>query len=229
MQSTGAGVRYEGPEDRIFRESTRNHAILLPMTAAADRLKHLSVEEYYRLDESSDSRFDYYNGEVFENSGGTSRHSAIGADLLIALGNQLKGKPCQPFTADQRIRAKTSSYRFHPDLSIICGGIEYEDDASSNRHTATNPTVLFEILSPSTEGSTRGNKWLNAQFIESLRVFVLLSQDEPIVEIYERRDDSDEWIYRTVRGLDATLNIGTIEVAISMREIYERALAMPER
>ncbi len=200
------------------------------MTAAEDQFQYLSVEQYYDLEESSDSRFDYLDGEVFENSGGTSRHSAISMDLGIALGIQLKGKPCQPFTADQRIRVKTSTYRFHPDVSVFCGDMEYEEEEKSpNRHTATNPTVLFEVLSPNNEGNTRGMKWLNAQFIGSLRVFVLLSQDEPVVEVYERHGDGDEWLYRAIRGMDSTLTIETIEVAIPLRDIYERALSLPDR
>ena len=200
------------------------------MTVAIDQLKHLSVEDYYALEESSDSHFDYLDGEVFENSGGTSRHSAIGMDLGIALGTQLKGKPCQPFNGDQRIRVKSSTYRFHPDMSVFCGKMEYEEEEKSpNRHTATNPTVLFEVLSPNNEGDTRGWKWLNAQFIESLRAFVLLSQDESIVEVYERQETEEEWRYRSIRGMESVLEIESIGVAIQLTEIYERAMEMPER
>ncbi len=200
------------------------------MTVAEDQLKYLSVEAYYELEESSESRFDYLDGEVFENSGGTSRHSAISMDLGAALVGRLKGKPCQPFTADQRIRVKTSTYRFHPDVSVFCGPMEYEEEEKSpNRHTATNPTALFEVLSPNNEGDTRGSKWLNAQFIESLRAFILLSQDEPIVEVYERQDGDEEWRYRAIRGLDSELVIESIEVSVPLAEIYERALKIPER
>ena len=200
------------------------------MTAAVEKLQFLSVEEYYDLDESSESRFDYLDGEVFENSGGTSRHGAISLDLGSALVVRLKGKPCKPFPADQRIRAKSSTYRFHPDLSVFCNEIEYEEEEKSpNRHTATNPTVLFEVLSPGNEGSTRGHKWINAQFIESLRAFVLLSQDEPIVEIFERNDEAQQWRYRLIRGLDSELEIDAIDVSVPLREIYERALEMPDR
>lgn len=200
------------------------------MTAAEDQLLHLSVEEYYELDESSESRFDYLDGEVFENSGGTSRHSAIGADLMISLGIQLRGKPCQPFTADQRIRVKSSSFRFHPDVSVFCSQIEYEEEEGGRqRHTATNPTVLFEVLSPNNEGSTRGTKWQNAQFIESLQAFVLLSQDEPFVEIFERTDAGEVWTYRVVRGLDASVTIESIDATIPLKDVYERPLSLPER
>lgn len=213
----------------FLREEGRNRGIFLSMTAAEDMLAHMTVDQYYELEESSDSRFDYLDGEVFENSGGTSRHSAITVDLCAALVFHLKGKPCQPYSADQRIRVKTSSYRFHPDVSVICGDIDYEDEANTNRHTATNPTVLFEVRSPGTEGETRGTKWLNAQFIESLRAFVLLAQDEPLVEIFDREGDGEEWTYRTVRGIDSSLRISSIDVSVPLREIYERALAMPER
>ncbi len=198
------------------------------MTAAVDKLQYLSVEEYYQLEESSDSRFDYLDGEILENTGGTSRHSAISVDLGTALSIHMKGKPCRPFNADQRIRVLSSTYRFHPDLSVFCGKLEYEDEEKSpNRHTATNPTVLFEVLSPSTEGNTRGNKWINAQFIESLRAFVLLSQDEPLVEVYERKDLSEQWRYRLIRGMDSALDLESIEVSIPLREIYEEALELP--
>ena len=203
------------------------------MTPAVDRLQHLSVEDYYDLEESSDSRFDYFEGEVFENSGGTSRHSAVAADLICLLGNHLKGKPCRPFTADQRIRVLTSSYRFHPDVSVFCGEIEYEpdegDEKSSQRHTATNPTVLFEVLSPNTEGDTRGNKWIHAQFIESLRAFVLLSQDEARAEVYERAAKEEDWRYRLIQGMDEVLSLESIGVSIPLREIFEEALSIPER
>lgn len=187
----------------------------------------ITPAEYYALERDSLEKHDFYQGEVFCMSGGSTRHSTIKTDLLIELGNQLKGKPCGPFDSDQRLRVQATGLRSYPDASIYCGPLEY-DEEDQEKDTATNPTVLFEVLSDSTEAYDRGLKAENYRRIESLQAYVLLSQKEPHVELYERMEEGN-WRLSEVRGLGASIPIACVGVVLHLAEIYGRAetLAKP--
>ena len=131
---------------------------------------YISVEEYYRIERTAQERSDYYDGIMFRRAGGTSEHSAIGANLLGALVSGLRGKSCRPFNADQRIKSKDTGLRIYPDASVFCEPLEY-DEEDSEKHTATNPTALFEVLSESTEAYDRGFKFECFRKCKSLQNF----------------------------------------------------------
>jgi len=181
--------------------------------------------QYYEMERHALEKHDYYQGEVFDvyaMSGGTSNHSRIKTDLIIALGTKLRGKPCQPYDSDQRIRVTSTGLRTYPDASVFCADLDY-DPEDNQRETATNPAVIFEVLSPSTEGYDRGFKAEQYRQIPSLQAYVLIAQDRPHVEILTRSGaDPSHWTLTEALGLDADISIAPIEVRLPLAEIYGR-------
>lgn len=190
------------------------------MSTAAAKRPRISVEEYYQLERTAQDKSDWFDGEMFNMAGGTTNHSRVKVNLARELGLALKGKPCEPLDSDQRLKVLRNGLLTYPDASVYCGLIEY-DPEDSDGNTATNPAVLFEVLSDSTEAYDRGLKAESYRQIESLRAYVLISQNAPHVEVFERLDD-DAWRLREVRGLDASLRIEAIDVTLSLAELYDR-------
>jgi Uma2 family endonuclease len=183
-------------------------------------VQRFTPEEYYRLERDASYKSDYYDGEIFAMAGGTSRHSVIAVNIAGELRQQLKGKPCAPYESNQRLMVKATGLRVYPDVSVYCGPLEY-DERDPGSETATNPTLLFEILSRTTEAYDRGFKAENYRRIATLRGYVLVSQQSPHVEIYERQND-DSWIFREEKELGAAIQLSAIGVSLAMREIYDR-------
>lgn len=182
-------------------------------------------EEYFRLEREAPYKSDYYNGEIFAMAGGTSRHSLIVMNIGGELRQRLKGAPCAAYESNQRLTIKSSGLRVYPDVSIYCGPLEY-DELDTQSETATNPTVLFEVLSPSTEAYDRGLKSESYRQIVTLQAYVMISQDKPHVEIYERRPDG-LWLLRDENGLNAVLKLTAVSVLLPLAEIYDRIEFLP--
>ena len=186
----------------------------------AQPVKRYTPQEYYILERDADYKSEYYDGEIFAMSGGTTRHSRIVANLIGELHYRLKGKSCAPLELNQRLKVQDTGLRTYPDVAVYCGEMKYdlEDD---QRETAINPTVLFEVLSPSTESYDRGTKSLNYRKIESLKTIVLVSQEMPHLELLDRRDDGT-WLFKEEYGLDATIQLQAINIFLPLKEIYDR-------
>jgi Uma2 family endonuclease len=183
-------------------------------------VKRFTPAEYYRLEREAQYKSDYYDGEIFAMSGGTSKHSLICTNISGELRHRLKGKPCVAYESNLRLRIKATGLRTYPDVSVYCGALEH-DDEDSGGETVTNPTVLFEVLSKTTEGYDRGFKAENYRQIESLRAYLLVSQNSAHVETYERQPDGS-WLLREARGLNAMLAIPAIGIELPLAEIYDR-------
>ena len=183
-------------------------------------VKRYSPQEYYRLERDAVSKSDYYNGEIFAMAGGTSRHALICGNITREVGNLLKGSHCAVYTSDLRLKIKASGLRVYPNVGIYCGPLEF-DEEDPYAETVTNPTLLFEVLSPSTAGYDRGFKSENFRRIPSLRGYVLVSQDKPHVEIYERQADGS-WVLREEDRLDAVVQLPGIAASLPLADVYDR-------
>jgi Uma2 family endonuclease len=186
----------------------------------AEKVKRYTPQEYYALEREAAYKSDYYDGEIFAMAGGTSRHSLIMLNIGGELRQRLKGKLCAAYESNQRLKIKPTGLRCYPDVSVYCGKLEY-DPEDSQSETATNPTVVFEVLSKSTEGYDRGFKARNFRQIESLKAYILVSQNVPQVEVF-RRDDDGDWKLHETTGLDGAVAIPGTDVTLPMMEIYER-------
>ena len=183
-------------------------------------VKRFSVSEYYELERAATYKSDFYEGEIFAMAGGTERHSRICTNVLTELGQRLKGRPCLPYESNLRLKVIANGLRTYPDVSVYCGALE-RDEEDSDGETYTNPTVLFEVLSRSTEGYDRGLKAAGYRRIETLKAYVLIWQNTPHVEMFERQADGS-WLLREVSGLQATLSIPTINVQLPLADVYAR-------
>jgi Uma2 family endonuclease len=186
----------------------------------AQPVKRYTPQEYYLLERDAPYKSDYYDGEIFAMAGGTVAHSMICSNLVREIGNRLKGKPCAAYESNLRLRIKPTGLRCYPDVSVFCGPLE-RDQEDTNLETVTNPTVLFEVLSPSTEAYDRGFKAENYRQIESLRAYVLVSQTARHVEIYARQADGS-WLLREAKGSDGVLKIPSIGIDLPLAEVYDR-------
>jgi Uma2 family endonuclease len=172
---------------------------------------HYTYEEYLAYERDSELKHEFEDGEIFAMAGGSPRHSALASRISAALENT-RPPGCTAFQSDMRIRVLATGRATYPDVSMVCGPIEL-DTTDRSGTTITNPTLLVEVLSPSTEEVDRGSKWRDYQLIPSLQEYVLVSQDSR-VEIY-RRLTSGSWEYLDVREGVAKLATGaTLDLSI---------------
>jgi Uma2 family endonuclease len=182
------------------------------MTAPLPHARHhYTYEEYLAYESDSDLKHEFDAGEIFAMAGGSPRHSALASRISAALENA-RPSGCTAFQSDMRIRVLATGRATYPDVSMVCGPIEL-DAADGSGTTITNPTLLIEVLSPSTEEVDRGTKWRDYQRIPSLQEYVLVSQDAR-VEIYRRRS-GESWEYLDVReGVVKLVSGPTLDLSV---------------
>jgi Uma2 family endonuclease len=139
--------------------------------------------EYVLLEESSTVRHEYLGGLVWAMAGGSPEHARIAANIAATLTVQLAGQRCAVFSSDLRVRVLATGLATYPDITVVCGHLEFDPD-DPKQHTVTNPTVVIEILSPSTEEYDRGEKLQHYQQITSLREVVLVATRERRIEVW---------------------------------------------
>jgi Uma2 family endonuclease len=184
----------------------------LPLTS-----RRLTVEEYLRLDREAPYKSEYYAGEMFAMAGGSALHSRLIARTLIAIGMRLIGRRCQPYDSNLRVGIPSEDLYTFPDVSVFCDPLVF---VPGTEDTAMNPTVVIEVLSKSTEGFDRGRKSEMYRQIESLRDYILISQDSPLVERFTRQSDG-RWVLNEVKGIQAVFTLETLGIEIPLTEIYE--------
>jgi len=183
---------------------------------SAKPLHRLTEAEYLNLERSSESRNEYFDGELFAMSGGTPLHSQIAASLIQEIGRRLRGGRCVVYTSDLRLKIEVTGLFTYPDLSVVCGPIQFAADTDD---TVVNPAVIVEVLSDSTEAYDRGKKFENYRQIPSLREYLLVSQKEPRIEQFIRQPN-EQWLLREAAGLEATLALPSLEIQISFDEVF---------
>jgi Uma2 family endonuclease len=186
-----------------------------------------TVDEYLALERSADERHEYLDGEIYAMAGESGAHGDITVNMVITLGNQLKGKPCRARTKDTKVRSgplqmprqNTSGLFCYPDIVVVCGEPEYHD---AHTDVILNPTAIVEVLSPNTEAFDRGEKFNRYQtWNPTLKDYLLVSQDQPQIEHFSRQNDGS-WSYLRVVGLDGRVAIASIECTLNMAEVYDR-------
>jgi Uma2 family endonuclease len=160
---------------------------------------------------------------MFAMAGGTPRHSLIATNVAREFGTRLKGRPCVPYNADLRIKVQATGLFTYPDLSVICGALQL---AEGTDDTVTNPTVLVEVLSDSTEAYDRGKKFEHYRQIQTLREYLLVSQREARIEKFSRQQDGS-WVLKEAAGLEQTLELPSLQIAISLAEVFANVDFVP--
>ena len=179
---------------------------------------YYSLEEYFALEDASDARFEYWDGDIVCMSGGSRAHGTVSSNIVISLGNSLRGGKCRAFTGDIAIYTQTLLPYRYPDASVVCDEPEFKH--IKGHDALVNPVVVVEVLSPSTARLDEGPKFVAYQAVPSLRDYLLVSQDEPRVTLYTRLG-GDSWERRDVTGLDASLELESIGCALRLRDLYD--------
>jgi Uma2 family endonuclease len=188
----------------------------------AQLIHHLfTFADYVRLEEDSAIKHEFLGGRVWAMAGGSPRHAAIAARIIASLADQLRGKPCEVFTSDLRIRVSATGLGTYPDASVVCGKLEV-DPEDPKGHTITNPVLVVEVLSPSTEEYDRTEKRAHYQAMPSVREIMLVAQDERRVEIWRR--EGEEWTSHTTRDTGLA-RVDSIACTLELSEIYRDPLS----
>ena len=180
----------------------------------------LTEEEYLALDRAADYKSEFVDGEMYAMAGVGLRHSSLGVRMICGLVMTLHGRNCEVFNADVRVRAaKTGSY-LYPDVSVVCGAVETYQGTDD---ILANPSVIVEVLSPSTADYDHGKKFAIYREIPSLNDYLLVHTDEVLIGQYVRRNDG-KWLLSDHEGIEATVHLGSIDCTLHLKDNYEAAL-----
>lgn len=183
----------------------------------AKRFNKLSFNEYIDLEVESNTRHEFHDGEVFAMAGGTLEHALISSNVLIELGLTLRNgqKRCRVINSEIKLKIASLNKYLYPDAMILCGNLEKSQDETQ---FVTNPTVIIEVLSKSTEGYDRGDKFFFYKQIPSLKDYILIDQYQALVDIYSRQ--ADLWKISRVEGISQSIYIPSVDIELSLQEIY---------
>ena len=177
-------------------------------------IARFTPEQYLEMERRALVKSEYYHGEIFAMAGASWAHSVVVSNFNGLCNAQIQDGPCQAVTNDLRVQVGAAYY--YPDVVVICGSPEFTD---SHTDTALNPTVIVEVLSPSTEAYDRGLKFVEYRRISSLREYVLIAQDEMRVEWYTRHDEN-HWLLSEFSRPEDVLRLTSIGCAIPLAALY---------
>ena len=173
--------------------------------------------DYLTFERFAQERHEFLDGSVYAMEGESPNHSTICFNLYGSIYSQLRGKRCRGYSPNMKVATNEAGLFSYPDLIIVCGQPKYHDKTSD---VVTNPTVIFEVLSPSTESYDRGEKFLRyTNNIATLEDYVLISQQSAHVEHYSK---ASGWKKMEIDGLDSTLLLETVECKVALAELYDR-------
>jgi Uma2 family endonuclease len=176
----------------------------------------MTPAEYLAFERQSEQRHEYYRGEIFAMAGASLAHNRITSNILFELQSQFRERPCDAFVIDMRTKIPNVGLYTYPDIVALCGEPEFEDNVFD---TLTNPQMVIEVLSPSTESYDRGQKFQFYRQNESLTDYLLVAQNRLSVEHF-RRQPSGEWLLRGYTELDDVIQVESLDCSLSLKEIY---------
>ena len=180
--------------------------------------KRYTPEEYLALERSSETKHEYFNGEIFAMSGASSRHILIVTNLVTGFWSRLRQGACRVFSTDLRVKADTTGLYTYPDVVVLCGPPEFSDE---QKDTLLNPALIIEVLSDSTKDYDRGGKFEQYRTIESFVEYLLVAQDRPHVEHYVRQTDGS-WVLHETNRLEDTIQLTSVPCSVPLSEIYAK-------
>ncbi len=177
-----------------------------------------SDDDYLEFERFAQEKHEFCDGSVYAMAGESPEHSTICFNLYTTVGSQLRGKRCRGFSPNMKVATSEAGLFAYPDLAVVCDEPRFFDE---KRDVITNPIVIFEVISPSTEHYDRGEKFLRyTNFIESLEDYVLIYQKKPFIEHFAKKRNSG-WVKTEIEGLGEVLNLGSIGCEVPMAELYE--------
>lgn len=172
----------------------------------------LTVEDYLNAEANSPTRHEYVGGYVFAMAGASEEHNIIAGNILALLRPHLRGSSCRVFVSDMKVKVQDDIF-YYPDLLVTC------NPQDNHRYFKTQPSLIIEVLSESTETTDRREKLINYQTLDSLKEYVLVSQNQMQVEVY-RQDDQGNWTIQ-ILGQKDDLILESVGLTLTMAQIYE--------
>jgi Uma2 family endonuclease len=176
--------------------------------------------DYIQLEEFSKVRHEYLDGMAWAMAGGSPEHARIAANISSALVTQLANRRCAIFSSDLRVRVPATGLATYSDVSVVCGQLEL-DPEDFTRHTVTNPKVVIEVLSPSTESYDRGEKLAHYQQLASLEEVVLVATEKQRIDVWRRTPEG----WRSQQVEQGTVELESIQAALPLAAVYADPLA----
>lgn len=178
-----------------------------------------SFEDYLAVErECLDAKHEYVAGQVFAMAGASFNHNLICTNVASELRQLLKARPCTVLANDMRLRVASADACAYPDVVVLCDQPVFHD---AHRDVLTNPTLVAEVLSPSTEGYDRGGKFAIYRGLPSLRQYVLIAQDRYAVDVFTRQADG-RWLLNAYTDPDASIHFESLGCTLSLREVYDK-------
>jgi Uma2 family endonuclease len=181
----------------------------------------VTLDEYRKISETAEERLEYRNGEIFTMSGGTANHSEIACNLIFYLRFLRRDTDLRIYNGDMRIWIPEFQCGTYADVLVINGKPEFNDTRNDE---ILNPLLIVEVLSPSTQGYDRGEKFRKYRSIPSLAEYLLISQSEPYIEHYFKPENNDIWQFQICDRLEQTMKLHSLNIEIPLTEIYRRIL-----
>lgn len=178
----------------------------------------VTADEYLALERVAATKHELWDGAVFAMGGAGLAHNVIAANLTRLLGNLLVDRPCVVLPSDMKVHVPATDGYVYPDVSVVCGEVQFVDD---ERDVITNPSLIVEVLSPSTERFDRGDKFAGYRSLASVECNLLVSAQRVMIEQYERREDGS-WVLLEHRA-GGMVRVRGIEGGIAVDEVYRRA------
>jgi Uma2 family endonuclease len=178
----------------------------------------MTVEEYFAFDSQSKTRYEYVAGELFAMNGASLRHNRITGRIFEALFRHLRGGPCQAYVTDAKVGMKVNNkhHFYYPDVVVTCDSDTTHEKPDT--HFVTDPKLIVEVLSPSTENIDRREKWLFYQKIPTLEEYVVVAQEECEVTVYRRED---QWQPVTFHKLTESAEFRSLALSLPLTHVYD--------
>jgi len=180
--------------------------------------RRMTEAEYLAIERAAATKSDFYAGEMYAMAGAKRNHNLIVTNIVSELREQLRKSPCEVYPSDMRVKVAKSGLFTYPDVIVACGEPQFLDD---KQDTLLNPTLLVEVLSTSTASYDRGFKTARYRLLPSLREYLLIEQDQPLVEIY-RRTNRNKWELEDAAEMTAKLTLESIGCELTLAAIYEK-------
>ncbi len=180
--------------------------------------QYLTPKEYLARERRAEYKSEYYRGEMSAMSGASREHNLIAGNVSREAGNQLRDRPCEVYQSDMRVKVHPTGLYTYPDVAVVCDEPQFED---AEVDTLLNPTVLFEVLSESTQDYDRGKKFEHYRKLESLREYIVVAQDKFHVEQFTRQPDN-RWVLWETEDPEAVVRLPSIGCELALRDIYAK-------
>ena len=179
---------------------------------------YLTPEQYLAIERKAEFKSEYYQGEMFAISGAREAHNLIAVNAVASLHQQLRGRPCEAYSNDMRVRVTSEELYTYPDLIIVCGEPMFLDNSFD---TLLNPNVIVEVLSESTEAYDRGQKFKLYRSLDSLTEYLLISSQQVSAELFTRQSDG-LWLLNAKSSLEDSLELHSVDCRLRLADLYEK-------